>query len=104
MHSLRPPRAPSGTESLAVDDAENPLQLLARASYLQPSPDSRHGRSPQTTRTPQNTAHQSRGENTSEDLYAFFAPARALLDVGDDIDPVSLGLVSEDEAAALFDL
>jgi hypothetical protein len=104
VHSLRHPIVSSGTDSLAVDDAENPLQLLARASYLQPSPDSRQGRSPQTTRTPQNTSKQAQSENTSDDLYAFFAPARALLDVGDDIDPVSLGLVSEDEATALFDL
>ncbi|KAH8169889.1 Zn(II)2Cys6 transcription factor [Sarocladium implicatum] len=103
VHSLRHPIVSSGTDSLAVDDAENPLQLLARASYLQPSPDSRQGRSPQTTRTPQNTSKQAQSENTSDDLYAFFAPARALLDVGDDIDPVSLGLVSEDEATALFD-
>ncbi|KAJ4262957.1 hypothetical protein NW762_006570 [Fusarium torreyae] len=83
-------------QSLAIDDAENPLQLLARASYIQPSPESRHGNSPQQAHTASTTGQ------TEDEIQAFFAPAQVHLDVGHDVDPVSLGLVSEDEADKLF--
>ncbi|KAF4982839.1 hypothetical protein FZEAL_1631 [Fusarium zealandicum] len=82
--------------SLAIDDAENPLQLLARASYIQPSPESRHGNSPLQAHTASTTGQ------TEDEIQAFFAPAQVHLDVGPDVDPVSLGLVSEDEADNLF--
>lgn len=85
-------------ESLAIDDAENPLQLLARASYIQPSPESRHGTSPQIA------ASASPGQQTEDEIHAFFAPARVHLDVGDDVDPVALGLVSDEEVDSLFTL
>ncbi|KAM5356668.1 hypothetical protein ACJ41O_003314 [Fusarium nematophilum] len=83
-------------QSLAIDDAENPLQLLARASYIQPSPESRHGNSPQQAHT------ASTMGQTEDEIQAFFAPAQVHLDIGQDVDPVSLGLVSEDEADNLF--
>ncbi|KAF5018996.1 hypothetical protein F66182_9014 [Fusarium sp. NRRL 66182] len=83
-------------QSLAIDDAENPLQLLARASYIQPSPESRHGNSPQQAHTASTTGQ------TEDEIQAFFAPAQVHLDIGHDVDPVSLGLVSEDEADKLF--
>jgi hypothetical protein len=85
-------------QSLAIDDAENPLQLLARASYIQPSPESRHGNSPQQAHTASTTGQ------TEDEIQAFFAPAHVNLDVGSDLDPVTLGLVSEDEADRLFHL
>ncbi|KAF5636396.1 uncharacterized protein FTJAE_6082 [Fusarium tjaetaba] len=84
--------------SLAIDDAENPLQLLARASYIQPSPESRHGNSPIQAHTASTQGH------TEDEIQAFFAPAQVHLDVGPDVDPVSLGLVSEEEADKLFNL
>jgi hypothetical protein len=90
----------SPTDSLAVDDAENPLQLLARASYLQPSPESRQVRSPRLSRS---EPRASKTQETQDVLYHFFAPPRAKLDVGDDVDPITLGLVSDDEATSLFD-
>ncbi|KAF5588376.1 hypothetical protein FPCIR_7134 [Fusarium pseudocircinatum] len=85
-------------QSLAIDDAENPLQLLARASYIQPSPESRHGNSPIQAHT------ASTQGQTEDEIQAFFAPAQVHLDVGPDVDPVSLGLVSEEEADKLFNL
>jgi hypothetical protein len=97
----RPALIHRSSDSLAVDDAENPLQLLARASYLQPSPGSRYGKSPQAMHAP---SRSERAKGSSEDLQAFFAPARANLDIGEDLDPVSLGLVSEEEADSLFAL
>ncbi|OAA77273.1 Fungal transcriptional regulatory protein [Akanthomyces lecanii RCEF 1005] len=85
-------------ESLAVDDAENPLQLLARASYFTPSAEERGKRSPQKTR--QDAAAASDAEHAK--LNDFFSITRSDLDVGDEIDPISLGLVEEDEAEMLF--
>lgn len=87
-------------ESLAIDDAENPLQLLARASYIQPSPESRHGFSPQQLPLPSGRTQLQ----PEDEIQAFFAPAQAKLDVGDDVDPVTLGLVTDEEAQSLFNL
>lgn len=84
--------------SLAIDDAENPLQLLARASYIQPSPESRHGSSPGQPLI----AIASPAQQSGDEISAFFAPARVHLDVGEDVDPVLLGLVSDEEAESLF--
>ncbi|OAR01888.1 hypothetical protein LLEC1_05965 [Akanthomyces lecanii] len=89
---------PPGEMSLAVDDAENPLQLLARASYFTPSAEERGKRTPQKTR--QDAAAASDAEHAK--LNDFFSITRSDLDVGDDVDPISLGLVEEDEAEMLF--
>jgi hypothetical protein len=35
---------------------------------------------------------------------SFFIPAQAKLDIGPDLDPVDLGLVTFDEAESLFSL
>lgn len=68
----------------AIESAESPLQLLA-ASHRAPG---------QRITTPKD----------SSKLGAFFAPAQVSLDIGDDFDPISLGLVSEDEAESLMTL
>lgn len=81
-------------ETLDVDGAENPLQLLARASYFRPSTEPR----------PQPSPQKPRQEESVDDIHDFFASPRSDLDVGDDIDPISLGLVSEEEAEGLFTL
>jgi hypothetical protein len=58
---------------------------------------------------------QDRGRDQSRDFNAeldrreqsaksFFVPARANLDIGDDLDPVELGLVTFDESESLFSL
>lgn len=80
-------------DNLDVDGAENPLQLLARASYFRPSTETRAQPSPQ----------KPKFEGRS-DISAFFTSPRSDLDVGDDVDPISLGLVSEEEAESLFTL
>lgn len=86
-------------ESLAVDDAENPLQLLARASYFQPSREVRSRNSPQHSRRKAATSGTS---SESGSLEAFFTGAMVNLDVGSDVDPIELGLVTEEEADSLF--
>lgn len=85
-------------DNFEVDDAENPLQLLARASDLSAPPN-------KTLYTPNHSSvSQTRNVNvkTELELQTFFGPYRPSLDVGSDIDPVDMGLVTEDEAAMLF--
>ncbi|KAH8707335.1 hypothetical protein HC256_010610 [Beauveria bassiana] len=88
-------------ESLAVDDAENPLQLLARASYFTPSAEERGQRLPPKTRQDVAAASDNSALEHAK-LNDFFSITRSDLDIGDDIDPISLGLVEEDEAEMLF--
>ncbi|CAG8196683.1 unnamed protein product [Penicillium salamii] len=98
--NLPSPRA-AHDESLTLDDAENPLQLLARASDLQLSPTGvRHmPKSPMPMLPP--TLFQSNAPSEPS-AKSFFVPARANLDVGPEVDPVDLGLVTFDESESLF--
>ncbi|KAI9690450.1 MAG: hypothetical protein M1822_009413 [Bathelium mastoideum] len=80
--------AVSTTDAEDLDDAENPLQLLARASDLHvPSTKSQEQRS---------------NLDDPQHLKWYFAPVQAKLDIGEDVDPVDLGLASLDEAETLF--
>lgn len=92
-------------ERLAVDDAENPLQLLARASNLHLSPESSHGQSP-ITAVPHPPASTAADELDPEmrQVEFFFGTTHFNVDRGEDYDPVELGLVTEEEAEMLFDL
>lgn len=89
--------ARGAADNLAVDEAENPLQLLARTSELF---------SNQNRNTPDLSLTQRqrllRYEATGTDLERFFSPSKPILDVGPDLDPISLGLVELSEAEALF--
>jgi hypothetical protein len=91
-------------ESLTLDDAENPLQLLARASDLQLSPTGvRHiPKSPMPL--PEAPALFQSTLPAEPSAKSFFVPARVNLDVGPDVDPVDLGLVTFDESESLFSL
>ncbi|KAL4972451.1 hypothetical protein BDW66DRAFT_169596 [Aspergillus desertorum] len=91
-------------ESLALDDAENPLQLLARASDLQLSPkDVRDNATWPSLTTPQPaTGLSAVVENDVTAAKSFFVPLRASLDIGPHMDPVDIGLVTLPEAESLF--
>jgi hypothetical protein len=93
-------------ESLTLDDAENPLQLLARASDLQLSPTGVR-RAPRSS-LPLPGAPLAVSQETvipeEPSAKSFFVPARANLDVGPEVDPVDLGLVTFDESESLFSL
>lgn len=92
------PAIETSDENFEVDDAENPLQLLARASDLSAPPN-------QATYTPNRSSFSNaRNSNVGPDLElrAFFGPFRPSLDVGPDIDPIEMGLVTEDEANTFF--
>lgn len=90
-------------DSLALDDAENPLQLLARASDLQLLPPSgqNHASSPLPLSSSGATTYSSHSSRVTD---SFFVPIKASLDVGPELDPVDLGLVTFDEASMLFNL
>lgn len=100
-----PQRHVKPEERLAVDDAENPLQLLARASNLHLSPESSHGQSPATA-----TSHPP-ANGVADDIdpqimqvEAFFGTTHFNVDQGEEYDPIDLGLATEEEAEMLFDL
>ena len=98
---------PPNEDSLAIDDAENPLQLLARASYFQPPEEPR--KPPQQPAVHPRSHHKRISSSTksqeAKDLQRFFASAaRVKLDVGDDVDPISLGLATIEEGEGLFSL
>ena len=90
--------------SLTVDDAENPLQLLARASNLQLSPAHSGATNSPVQSARRRDRRQKVGDDGSRsDIQSFFTGVRLNLDVGDDIDPIEMGLVTEAEAEELFD-
>jgi hypothetical protein len=106
---LQPQESKAGNantnDGLALDDAENPLQLLARASDLQLMPlTATQNPSPTLSMpfpSPSTTAYAS---YSARAVDSFFVPIRASLDVGPDLDPVDLGLVTFEEATRLFTL
>lgn len=92
-------------ERLAVEDAENPLQLLARASNLHLSPASSHSHSPGIT-----VSHQPASTAVEEldpelrCVESFFGTTSFNADRGEGYDPIDLGLATEEEAETLFEL
>ncbi|KAH8203002.1 hypothetical protein TruAng_002836 [Truncatella angustata] len=83
-------------DQLSLDDAENPLQLLARTSELLSAINPRASNGP-----PGYTGHKI-GHRSDFDLQRFFGPYQPRLDIGEDLDPIELGLVTLAEAEALF--
>lgn len=84
-------------EHLNLDDAENPLQLLARTSELLSSIEPQQ---PLATTSSRNS--QKPGSGRGNDLQRFFGSFQPRLDVGEDLDPIELGLLTLAEAEALF--
>lgn len=84
---------------VTVNNANNPLQLLAIASTIpesatgDPSPELSNGISP-------STAAAVTGDD--DETREFFSPMTSKLDVGKDLDPQDLGLVSDQEVESLF--
>lgn len=89
----------SSDDQMPFDDAENPLQLLARASDLShptnTSPEGLNQLSPAFS-TPRP------GTGKDHDLQTFFGTFRPSLDVEPETDPIEMGLVTDAEAHTLF--
>jgi hypothetical protein len=86
-------------DHFSVDDAENPLQLLARASDLS-GPPNQASYTPNLRSPISFSRHVSAGRD--QDLQNFFGPFRPSLDIGSENDPIDMGLVTEGESVALF--
>jgi hypothetical protein len=98
-----PSQSHNAEESLAVDDAENPLQLLARASDLHVSPKSGNEHVAREVTPHQRARHSKQADKISE-VEKFFKLSQFSLDVGPDLDPIDLGLMTVEEADSLFNL
>lgn len=96
---LPPIVAAAPDDNYAVDDAENPLQLLARASDISTPP---FQQSHSSNNFLPSASTQLQETRWKKDLQAFFGPFRPSLDIGEDIDPIDLGLVTSEEADVLF--
>ena len=81
---------------IALENAENPLQLLALASAFPNSSPATESHAP--------TSVSVDKASYSDGLETFFKPIQTCLDNALELDPIELGLVAEDEAVVLFDL
>ncbi|KAI2605592.1 hypothetical protein GGR54DRAFT_620807 [Hypoxylon sp. NC1633] len=88
-------------DQLSLDDAENPLQLLARTSELLSSI-TPQAQGAGAARLPSKSTPMCGIAGEGDDLQKFFGRFQARLDVGEDLDPIELGLITLAEAEALF--
>jgi hypothetical protein len=78
---------PEKPDELALDNADNPLQLLAMASSMPTQ-------SPSTAITPSPAgAGQTPGEHEDAELQQYFGSLMPILDNTRDLDPIEIGLV-----------
>ncbi|KAI1431475.1 hypothetical protein GGR50DRAFT_679293 [Xylaria sp. CBS 124048] len=87
-------------DQLNLDDAENPLQLLARTSELLSSIDN-SDRGPSGDYLPFKPPRNRDGEHDGNSAV-FFSRYQPRLDLGPELDPVELGLLTLSEAESLF--
>ncbi|KAI2641294.1 hypothetical protein GGS21DRAFT_547669 [Xylaria nigripes] len=90
-------------DQLNLDDAENPLQLLARTSELLSSIGG-HNREMPGHLLPKSLHNRERMTEShhNDNLLTFFGRLQPRLDNGPDLDPIELGLLTLAEAEALF--
>ncbi|KAL7629839.1 hypothetical protein AAE478_001362 [Parahypoxylon ruwenzoriense] len=88
-------------DQLSLDDAENPLQLLARTSELLSSI-TPQAQGSGATRLPSKSTSSRGTAAEGDDLQRFFGRFQPRLDLGEDLDPIEQGIVSLTEAEALF--
>lgn len=85
----------SADDHLALEDVENPLQLLARASDLRIASPTYNHASPEDL-------HNGSEQSAYLDVHHFFLPMKASLDQGPGLDPIDVGLVTMNEAEMLL--
>jgi hypothetical protein len=92
-------------DGYALEDAENPLQLLARASDLPASTDGLSaGRDHPNPVSAVSYPDQARPPMGNLDLAVYFGPLTPHLDIGEEIDPIDMGFVTPAETDVLFSL
>lgn len=84
-------------DELAVDNADNPLQLLAMASSMPTQ-------SPVAVITPSpgTATGQASADVDDTELHEYFGSLMPVLDNSPTIDPIEMGLVTSEEADSLF--
>lgn len=93
-----PPDHHDKADGIALDNADNPLQLLAMVSAMP-------GQSPASAVAPSPAVATSQThavDSEDSELQSFFGSLSPVLDNSPDIDAVELGLVTEEEAESLF--
>lgn len=87
-------------DDVTVNNANNPLQLLAIASSI-PEPESNdpYAEANNDLSPSMATATATTDDDETRD---FFSPMTSKLDVGEDLDPLDLGLVADEEVEVLF--
>ncbi|OCT51479.1 Zn(II)2Cys6 transcription factor [Cladophialophora carrionii] len=100
-HEVSPADHGEKPDELALNNADNPLQLLAMASVLP-------GQSPSTAMStspagviPHPGANEANAYDDAE-LQQFFGSLLPRLDNSPEVDPINLGLVTQEEADSLF--
>lgn len=90
-------------DSSALADAENPLQLLAQTSELLLGADITHqaGRFAPSRNARVRTSGLEKTQS-GDDIRNFFGSFKPRLDIGSDLDPIDLGLITNEEADELF--
>ncbi|OCL06816.1 putative Zn(II)2Cys6 transcription factor [Glonium stellatum] len=107
LSNLSASQEPPSEDNLALDDAENPLQLLARSSDLRLSQSTsiNESISPTPSSQPSTPGHMINRPNQFL-VDGFFVPITANPDtskaIAEDIDPIDIGLATIEEADALF--
>ncbi|KAJ2967483.1 hypothetical protein NUW58_g10443 [Xylaria curta] len=91
-------------DQLNLDDAENPLQLLARTSELLSTIGVSASRSAVGYQPSKTLPNRDRTATSDQDgiLPVFFGRFQPRLDVGLELDPIELGLLRLSDAEALF--
>lgn len=99
-HGVSPAGVSEKPDELALNNADNPLQLLAMASVLPvQSPSTTISTSPAGVASQLGT-HDANASDAA--LQQFFAPPISKLDNSPDLDAIDLGLVTVEEADSLF--
>ena len=105
-HSRQPSlRIAEEADELTINNAGNPLELLAIASAM---PEDLTTASPSTIAkvSPVNLGSSGRVQSMISDdddqTQLFFSPTTTRLDLGPEIDPIELGLITQHEAQKLF--
>jgi hypothetical protein len=100
-HEVSPAELGEKPDELALNNADNPLQLLAMASVLPgQSPSTGLSTSPAGGPLPPGTNEPNAGDDA--ELQQFFGSLMPRLDNSSDLDPIHLGLVTQEEADSLF--
>lgn len=97
---------PEKTGEVTINNADNPLQLLAIASAIPEDP--RSTASPSTAGKVSPDSRTISTENRTialgdeDETHDFFSPTTSRLDIDPELDPINLGLLTVEESRMLF--